>query len=358
LAKLLPAKEEPAPPPPQAKAPPPSPPPATETAAPPTSPPAGDRTKTQQTAKAVFAAKTRPARKPALWLGAGLAVALAAILAGAWWWLETMSKPSLAPAAARPPSAVPPAPPKPVAEAKAETPQPPAAAPTESPAPAKAAAIQEPPPPAKERPADSPIRIQRESRQASVNPVLVQAYEAYNRGDLATASTLYRQVAAADPDSRDARLGLAAIAMQNNKPEEAAAIYARLLQRDPRDAAAHAGLAALSGAEDAQAQETRLKLLLSRDPQADALHFALGSVYAKQSRWAEAQQSYFNAFAAAPANPDYAYNLAVSLDMLGQYRLAAEHYEKALALAPSHPHRFAPEAASTRLTALRRPPTN
>jgi tetratricopeptide (TPR) repeat protein len=48
--------------------------------------------------------------------------------------------------------------------------------------------------------------------------------------------------------------------------------------------------------------------------------------------WSQAQQAYFHALQFQPDNPDYAYNLAVGLEHLGQTRPALEYYRKALDL--------------------------
>ncbi|MGV3590440.1 MAG: tetratricopeptide repeat protein, partial [Gammaproteobacteria bacterium] len=50
----------------------------------------------------------------------------------------------------------------------------------------------------------------------------------------------------------------------------------------------------------------------------------LGNHYAAQGRWSEAQGAYYNALltarrsAGGPVHPDYAFNLAVSLEQLNQ----------------------------------------
>jgi len=49
--------------------------------------------------------------------------------------------------------------------------------------------------------------------------------------------------------------------------------------------------------------------------------------------WAQAQQAYFQAYHLEPANPDYAYNLAVGLEHLSQSTLALGFYRRALQLA-------------------------
>lgn len=72
----------------------------------------------------------------------------------------------------------------------------------------------------------------------------------------------------------------------------------------------------------------------------------------RRQRRAEAQQSYFTAASGDAEQPDYAYNLAVSLERLKQPRAAAAHYRRALELAASRPARFPIERARTRLAAL------
>ncbi len=57
---------------------------------------------------------------------------------------------------------------------------------------------------------------------------------------------------------------------------------------------------------------------MARHPQSAALHFTLGNLYASQSRWGEAQAEYFECYRLDPSSADFAYNLAVSLDHLGQ----------------------------------------
>jgi uncharacterized protein HemY len=110
---------------------------------------------------------------------------------------------------------------------------------------------------------------------------------------------------------------------------------------NPSDPAAQA--AALNGPSaesDPQTTESRLKTLLSSQPESAPLNFALGNLYSRQNRWPEAQQLYFNAVAAESDNPDYLFNLAVSLDHLRQNRLAAQHYRLALEASARRPAAF------------------
>jgi tetratricopeptide (TPR) repeat protein len=167
-----------------------------------------------------------------------------------------------------------------------------------------------------------------------VHPRVASGYAAYQAGNLEVARSDYQQALREEPANRDALLGLAAVETRAQRYEIATDIYARLLQADPRDPHAHAGLLALRGqAGDPAAVESRLKTLLAADAEAGVLHFALGNHYAQQRRWADAQQSYFRAAASDPENPDYAYNLAVSLEHLRQPGPALDYYRRALSLA-------------------------
>ena len=86
-------------------------------------------------------------------------------------------------------------------------------------------------------------------------------------------------------------------------------------------------IALRAGRVDPVAAESRVKVMLADNPGAHVLNFTLGNQFAQQGRWAEAQQEYFKAFTAEPDNPDFAYNLAVSLDHLRQPKLALEYYQ-------------------------------
>ncbi|MEO7496802.1 MAG: tetratricopeptide repeat protein [Massilia sp.] len=196
----------------------------------------------------------------------------------------------------------------------------------------------------------APIKVAHASKPAQVDPALTQAYSAFNSGDYAGARRHYQDVIARDAANRDALLGLAALAVHERQGEQAAAIYSRLLAADPADGDAVAGLASLRQG-DAQQSESRLRALLARAPESAPALFALGNLYARQGRWQEAQQEYFKAYSAAPDNPDYAFNLAVGLDRLGQPALALTYYEKALAGAGAT---FDTTAARARLDQLKR----
>jgi tetratricopeptide (TPR) repeat protein len=185
-----------------------------------------------------------------------------------------------------------------------------------------------------------------------VDPLLERAYEAFQRDDIAPARGLYEQVLARQPNNRDALLGLAAIDIRNRNYDTAEMRYQKLLEADPRDAQAQAALIALRGQVDPVLSESRIKTLLANRPDATFLYFALGNQYALQSRWPEAQAAYFKAYSADPENPDYAFNLAVSLDHLRQTRLALDYYRRALNLAAARTGSFDRAQADARIREL------
>lgn len=178
--------------------------------------------------------------------------------------------------------------------------------------------------------ARSSIRISRSKTNRGTFARLGEAYQAFRAGDSARARKLYRAVLARQPENRDALLGLAAVSIADRQPHEAYRIYLDLLRRNPRDPVALAALAAVQGEADPVEAESRLKSLMQGGSGAPYLQFALGTLYAYQSRWTDAEQAFFDAYQGDPGNKDYAYNLAVSLDHLGKGRAALTYYRRAL----------------------------
>lgn len=198
---------------------------------------------------------------------------------------------------------------------------------------------------------DSDIRIEHQPEVPTVDPILAAAYHAYQNGDFGTAWQRYREVLQKDPVNRDALLGMAAIAQQQGQDDVAVRYYRQVLALDPRDPVANAGMAPFSTG-DAAGKESRLKQLLAQSPQSASLHFALGNLYAEQSRWGDAQQAHFNAFRLQPLNALFAFSLATSLDHLGQLRFAAQYYQQALQLDTSGSSGFDRTATQQRLDKL------
>jgi Flp pilus assembly protein TadD len=180
-------------------------------------------------------------------------------------------------------------------------------------------------------PSTGGIQIQRQMGNDTTFTALTEAYQAYQTGDFVNASQRYLAVLRKDSKNRDALLGMAAISQQQGQDNAAIQYYKQVLLLDPRDPAAQAGMSAFATG-DAADKESRLKQSITQSPQSAVLHFALGNMYTEQSRWGDAQQAYFNAFRLEPANAQFAFHLATSLDHLGQNKLAAQYYGQALQL--------------------------
>ena len=193
--------------------------------------------------------------------------------------------------------------------------------------------------------------MQIEQQAESIDPLLNDAYLAYRKGKFEQAQQLYRKALGLDARNADALLGLAVIAQRRGQDKEAAYYYSRALALDPRDAVAQAGMSALNADDNS---ESRLKNLLNEQQNSASLHFALGNQYAEQSRWGEAQQAYFKAYRLEPGNAELIFNLAVSLDRLGQNASAAQYYQSALQLDASHSAGFDHAQTTQRIQALTR----
>ncbi len=197
-----------------------------------------------------------------------------------------------------------------------------------------------------------PISIVRNPPRIDVlDEAVRQGYAAYDRGDYNSARNQYQRAVKSDPRNRQALLGLAATEEASGNKAAAASLYTQALSLDPRDQVAQAALLNMTSADPAQG-ESRLRVLIAEQPDRAFLHFALGNVLAAQSKWPEAEHAYFRATEIEPGNPDYAFNLAISLDQLHQTRPARDHYQRALDLSARKPARFDREVARQRLEKL------
>ncbi|MCH8163234.1 MAG: hypothetical protein IIA99_03975 [Proteobacteria bacterium] len=177
------------------------------------------------------------------------------------------------------------------------------------------------------------IKISR-SKSIDKHGVLInEAFQEYLVGDYDSAEVSYRNVLKELPDNRDALLGLAAISSRKGQLRQAYDNYLEVLRLYPGDSVAEAALINYQRDGDYARNESILKTFIQREPDNSFLYYSLGRLYAAQIRWPEAQQSFFNAYNIETSNPDYAFNLAVSLDHIGQQQSAIDYYNAALELA-------------------------
>ena len=191
------------------------------------------------------------------------------------------------------------------------------------------------------------------------NAELLLGYEALKVGDYARAKQLYAKLLAAAPDNLDALLGIAAAETRSGEIPLAAQHYRDALAIDPRNGVAIASLTGLINASGGGTSEIELRKLIANNPDVAPLHFSLGNTYAREKRWSEAQQAFFEAYRLDSESADYAYNLAVSLDQLRQPKLARNYYQTALAMLGKSSGQFDRAAVTRRIGELSdAPPAN
>jgi tetratricopeptide (TPR) repeat protein len=175
----------------------------------------------------------------------------------------------------------------------------------------------------------STLEIISTSKVAQKDLWLREAYAAYKSGNDSLAMTRYNQVLEVDPGNRNALLARAAINVQNNNGNAAIKDYQTLLVHNPKDSLAMTSLITVANFSPLEA-ESQLKLMIRDEPDSPYLNFALANTYGVQNRWQEAQGYYFKALENNPGDPNYAYNLAVSLEHIAQPLAAVGYYQRAL----------------------------
>ncbi len=195
------------------------------------------------------------------------------------------------------------------------------------------------------------IQVSKTTPQVGVNPVLMNAFNAYNAGNDAVAGKLYRQVLQRDIHSVDALLGLGAIAQRQDRVADANGWYAKVLEVEPRNALATASILNSQPQNDVARNESRIKSMVANQPDDANLHASLGHFYADLNQWPAAQQAYFDAYG-LNASADNAFNLAVSLDQMGKPKLALPYYQRALQLAQTGNSNINKNALEARIAAI------
>ncbi len=191
------------------------------------------------------------------------------------------------------------------------------------------------------------VQIYHEAVPSDLSNLVNDAYDAFRRNELAKAGSLYASALSIDPNSRDALLGAAAVHAAEGRYQQAFALYQRRLNLDPTDSYAQAGILSLSS--QAVLDPNEIDALLEVSPEAAHLHFLKGAAHAAENDWASAQAAFFEAHHWDQTNADYAFNLAVSLDHLGQLDSAMRFYKQAVNLAESQATGFSVSDVKKRL---------
>lgn len=202
------------------------------------------------------------------------------------------------------------------------------------------------------KPSESAIKISKNSAGELSSQLINRAYLAFQAGNYTEAEQFYLQALKSEAENRDILLGLAAIALKKGDKELAYIHYLNLLDTNPGDEMAITGLLSISNKGEPEQNLNLIASLQKKKPEASYLDYILGNQYAKLQQWTKAQQAYFNAFSKDAFNPDYAFNLAVSLDQIGQYKSALNYYYSALELAEERNANFSPGSVFSRIDTL------
>lgn len=179
---------------------------------------------------------------------------------------------------------------------------------------------------------DGDVNVSRQKGLSIEQQRLKTAYIAYKQQDWKQAEKLFAAISQEWPNNINALLGYAGSLANQQKYEAALERYQTVLRQSPNNLFAIEGIAGLMqrlSTTDFE-WETTLKKVLKDYPDSAILNSSIGSLYAKEQNWNEAQNYYFKALSIDSTNAQYNFNLAVSLDHLKQYPIAIEYYTKAL----------------------------
>jgi tetratricopeptide (TPR) repeat protein len=171
---------------------------------------------------------------------------------------------------------------------------------------------------------------------SSTSPTWVQACQAHSRGDLATATRLYRQLVTQEPHHIDALYRLGCIAYRQGRPALARVYLGQAAALHP-SAAIHSALGDVARTlGDLATATTQYQRAVQLDPRADEVHTRLGDVLQLQGQLEAAADCLEEAIQRMPTSAVAFNNLGLIRHEQGQFEVALQHYRRALQLRPDY----------------------
>lgn len=167
----------------------------------------------------------------------------------------------------------------------------------------------------------------------SVEKSIQEALILHQRGQLAEAETIYRNILISSPENFDALHLLGLIAYQASEPAKAEELIGKAIQVNASHPASHSnrGLAlrSLERFEDALASYDRAIALM---PHYAAAHYNRGNVLQDLKRFEEALESYDRAIAIKPDHAEAHFSRGNALHELGRFMEALASHDRAIAV--------------------------
>jgi Flp pilus assembly protein TadD len=181
---------------------------------------------------------------------------------------------------------------------------------------------------------------------------LRNAWYALAAGNDREALRLYRSALQRSSVRSDAMLGVAAALTHLGLHDQARRHYLTLLEIEPSNAAARSNLLALRIRTGDSPSEQEILDLIDEEP-SDFLYAVLGHIRAAGHRWSDAREAFEIALRLQPDGAVHAFNLAVSLEQLGQVEPALGYYRRAASLSDTTVRpEFDRELLARRITVL------
>ena len=172
---------------------------------------------------------------------------------------------------------------------------------------------------------------------ARIDADLQNAIALHERGQLAEAEKLYRDLLKVDPDHFDAQHLLGVLKHRQGRNTEAIELISAALQKKPNEALALSNygaiLSALNRFDEALASFDKA---IALKPNYAETHYNRGSALQRLNRFDEALASFEEAIALKPNHAEALNNRAIALQELKRFDEALASFEKAIALKPDY----------------------